>query len=171
MVSTRLKKMSTSSSNVWTINHSRYRIPIMQQTQFKDKSRVLECRFSSGGFTGDLRSSGVSVDDFGTFFWGNAVGFMFHQSGRTLAAWNTWFKAVRLDHAQRHVLVEAGFWTRRTAFIKNITAIHRTAHSYTTGHRGTLLKCYLGIKWCEHLIRSGNELAFHFQTLLNNRII
>lgn len=82
------------------------------------------------------------MDDFGTFFRGNAVGFMFHQSGGTLAAWNAGFKAVRLDHAQRHVLVEAGFRTRRTAFIKNVTAIQRTAHSYKTGHivKGKLIR-------------------------------
>ncbi|GAA6075746.1 uncharacterized, partial [Tachysurus ichikawai] len=47
------------------------------------------------------------MDDFGTFFRGDAVGFVFHQSGGTLAAWDTRFKAVSLDHAQRHVLVEA----------------------------------------------------------------
>lgn len=82
-------------------------------------------------------SSGASVDDFGTFLRGNAVGFMFHQSGGTLAAWDTRLKAVRLDHTQRHILVEAGFRTRRTALIKNVTTIHGTAHSYETGHRGT----------------------------------
>lgn len=89
--------------------------------------------------------SGAAVDNFGTFFRGDAVGFVLHQSGGALAAWNAGFKAVRLDHAQRYILVQAGFRTWRAAFVKNKPSIHRTADGYERGHRGTALTRQPGV--------------------------
>lgn len=106
------------------------------------------------------------MDNFGTFVRGDAVGFVLHQSGGALAAWNAGFKAVCLDNAQRYILVQAGFRTWRAAFVKNKPSIHRTADGYERGHGGTALSRQPGIPLDQKRLNTYHNNRFIFIQLI-----
>lgn len=56
------------------------------------------------------------------------MGLVFHQTSRTLAAWDTGLEAVGVNHSQRNIFVKTRLWARGATLIEHVAAIRWTAN-------------------------------------------